>query len=137
MGSASTAFGETVRRWRDLRVQILEPHMVRQGGRVAEIAGDAVLVEFPSVVNAVRWAADVQRSNHQLSSESGRGDRCTGVVRSVLRISAADQSDRGLDAQADRAAALRLLRSQTPIRLANHSGAGGGEARARSIDQFA
>jgi adenylate cyclase len=61
---------ETVRRWKDLRVQILEPHMVRHGGRVAEVAGDAVLVEFPSVVNAVRWAADVQRSNRQLSSES-------------------------------------------------------------------
>ena len=36
--------------------------MARHGGRVAEIAGDAVLVEFPSVVNAVRWAADVQRA---------------------------------------------------------------------------
>ena len=61
---------ETVRRWKDLRMQILEPHMVRQGGRVAEIAGDAVLVEFPSVVNAVRWAADVQRSSHQSSNAS-------------------------------------------------------------------
>src|SRR5258706_11295426 len=60
---------ETVGRWRELRLQIMEPHMVRQGGRVAETAGDAVLIEFPSVVNAVRWAADVQRSNRQSSSE--------------------------------------------------------------------
>src|SRR5258705_3272714 len=60
---------ETVRRWRDLRVQILEPHMVRQGGRVAEIAGDAVLVEFPSAVNAVRWAVDVQRTLQSQASE--------------------------------------------------------------------
>ena len=36
--------------------------MARHGGRIAEIAGDAVLVEFSSVVNAVRWAADVQRA---------------------------------------------------------------------------
>ena len=43
--------------------------MVRHGGRVAEIAGDAVLVEFASVVNAVRWAADVQRSLHTKSKE--------------------------------------------------------------------
>jgi adenylate cyclase len=61
---------ETVRRWRDLRLQIMEPHMVRHGGRVAEIAGDAVLVEFASVVNAVRWAADVQRSQRSDSNES-------------------------------------------------------------------
>jgi adenylate cyclase len=53
---------DTVLRWRTLRTEIMEPHMARHGGRIAEIAGDAVLVEFPSVVNAVRWAADVQRA---------------------------------------------------------------------------
>jgi adenylate cyclase len=52
---------ETVLRWKALRTEIMEPHMARHGGRIAEIAGDAVLIEFPSVVNAVRWAADVQR----------------------------------------------------------------------------
>lgn len=56
---------ETVLRWRTLRTEIIEPHMVRHGGRIAEIAGDAVLVEFPSVVNAVRWAADVQQAQAQ------------------------------------------------------------------------
>ena len=50
---------ETVRRWSALRTEIMEPHIARHGGRVAEIAGDAVLAEFPSVVSAVRWAADV------------------------------------------------------------------------------
>jgi TolB-like protein/class 3 adenylate cyclase len=55
---------ETVGRWKALRTEVLQPHMVRHGGRVAEIAGDAVLVEFTSVVNAVRWAADVQRTQH-------------------------------------------------------------------------
>jgi TolB-like protein/Tfp pilus assembly protein PilF len=53
---------ETLRRWRALRKEIMDPHMVRNGGRVAEVAGDAVLVEFASAVNAVRWAADVQRA---------------------------------------------------------------------------
>jgi adenylate cyclase len=60
---------ETVLRWRTLRTEIMEPHMVRHGGRIAEIAGDAVLVEFPSVVNAVRWAADVQRSQAQKATD--------------------------------------------------------------------
>ena len=60
---------ETVRRWKALRTEIMQPHMVRHGGRVAEIAGDALLVEFTSVVNAVRWAADVQRTQHSAPSE--------------------------------------------------------------------
>src|SRR5262245_436298 len=60
---------ETVRRWRSLRADIMEPHMARHGGRIAEIAGDAVLVEFPSVVNAVRWAADVQRAQRSARDE--------------------------------------------------------------------
>jgi adenylate cyclase len=60
---------ETVLRWRTLRTEIMEPHMVRHGGRIAEIAGDAVLVEFPSVVNAVRWAADVQQAQAQQTTD--------------------------------------------------------------------
>ena len=56
---------DTVLRWRELRTEIIEPHMARQGGRVAEIAGDSVLVEFPSVVNAVRWAAEVQQAQER------------------------------------------------------------------------
>jgi len=48
---------ETLRRWKMLRTEIMAPHMERQGGRVTQTPGDAVLVEFPSVVNAVRWAA--------------------------------------------------------------------------------
>jgi adenylate cyclase len=56
---------ETVRRWRALRTEIIEPHMARYGGRVADVPGDAVLVEFPSIVNAVRWAIDVQRSQQR------------------------------------------------------------------------
>ncbi len=53
---------ETLRRWKVLRTEVMEPLMLRQGGRVAEVAGDAVLVEFGSAVNAVRWATDVQRA---------------------------------------------------------------------------
>lgn len=60
---------ETLRRWKALRTQILEPHTAQHGGRIADMAGDAVLVEFPSVVNALRWAIDVQQA-----VRSGRGD---------------------------------------------------------------
>ena len=52
----------TLQRWKELRLKILEPHVEQQGGRIAGIAGDALLIEFPSAVNSVRWAVDVQRA---------------------------------------------------------------------------
>ena len=61
---------ETLRRWKALRSEIIEPLMLRLGGRIAEIAGDAVLVEFPSVVDAVRWAAQTQRAQHARNDPS-------------------------------------------------------------------
>jgi adenylate cyclase len=57
---------DAVKRWRALRTEVIEPLMLRHGGRIAEIAGDAVLIEFASVVNAVRWAAQTQRVQHAL-----------------------------------------------------------------------
>lgn len=59
---------DAVRRWKALRTEVIEPLMVRHGGRIAEIAGDAVLIEFSSVVNAVRWAAQTQRVQQALHS---------------------------------------------------------------------
>lgn len=53
---------ETLRGWKSLRTEILEPYADRQGGRVVEMAGDALLFEFSSAVDAVRWAVDVQRA---------------------------------------------------------------------------
>lgn len=53
---------ETMRNWKLLRKSILEPYGEHQGGRLVEMSGDALLFEFPSAVNAVRWAIDVQRA---------------------------------------------------------------------------
>jgi class 3 adenylate cyclase len=38
---------------------ILESAILRHRGRIANIAGDSVLAEFPSAVNAVQCAVDV------------------------------------------------------------------------------
>ena len=62
---------ETLQRWRTLRTEIMEPHMARHKGRVVESAGDALMVEFCSAVNAVRWAVDVQRSQQTSPDASG------------------------------------------------------------------
>ena len=61
---------ETVRRWKELRTLVMEPHMLRHGGRLVDLAGDGMLVEFSSAVNAVRWAADVQRAQHSAPRDS-------------------------------------------------------------------
>jgi adenylate cyclase len=53
---------ETLRQWHMLRTEIMEPFIIEQGGRVVDRAGDALLIEFSSAVNAVRWSADVQRT---------------------------------------------------------------------------
>ena len=60
---------ETVRRWKALRTEVIEPHMNRHRGRIADLAGDGVLAEFTSVVSAVRWACDVQRALLRINSE--------------------------------------------------------------------
>jgi len=65
---------ETLHRWKQLRTEIIEPHTARHRGRIAEIAGDAVLAEFPSVVSAVRWAADVQRAQRAQRGAQGEND---------------------------------------------------------------
>lgn len=47
--------------WNTLRNDLIEPKIREHGGRLVDLAGDAVFVEFPSAVEAVSWALDLQR----------------------------------------------------------------------------
>ena len=47
-------------RLRAIRAEITDPLIARHGGRIANTAGDSLLVEFPSTVEAVRCAIAVQ-----------------------------------------------------------------------------
>ena len=53
--------------------QIMDRHITEYGGRIANTAGDSVLAEFPSAVDAVRCAAQVQdaltRANQDVSED--------------------------------------------------------------------
>jgi len=51
---------ETLRAWKALRSDLIEPKIRQYAGRLLEIQGDSVLVEFPSAVAAVSWALDLQ-----------------------------------------------------------------------------
>ena len=51
----------TVSRLRALRQELIDPVIVAHGGRTVKLMGDGRLVEFASVVDAVRCALEVQR----------------------------------------------------------------------------
>jgi len=44
-----------------VRVDVIEGRIAEHQGRVVKLTGDGILVEFPSVVNAVACAAEIQR----------------------------------------------------------------------------
>jgi adenylate cyclase len=52
----------TLRRLNAHRRQLLDPKITEHRGRIVKTTGDGVLVEFASVVDAVRCAAEVQRA---------------------------------------------------------------------------
>jgi adenylate cyclase len=47
---------------------LVDPMIGEHGGRVVKLMGDGLLAEFPSVVNAVNWAVEVQAKVAELSA---------------------------------------------------------------------
>ncbi|MGB9210596.1 MAG: adenylate/guanylate cyclase domain-containing protein [Pseudolabrys sp.] len=47
---------------KEYRHEIIDPKIAEHRGRVVRIIGDGLLVEFASVIAAVRWAVEVQRA---------------------------------------------------------------------------
>src|SRR5437762_6874585 len=51
----------TLERLKAYRRQLIDPKIAEHRGRIVKTTGDGLLVEFASVVDAVRCAAEVQR----------------------------------------------------------------------------
>jgi adenylate cyclase len=51
----------TLKRLRKLRRELINPAVSLHRGRIVKTTGDGILIEFPSVVEALRCALDVQR----------------------------------------------------------------------------
>lgn len=70
---------ETLQAWKAFQSDVIAPTIREHQGRLLEVAGDSVLVEFPSAVAAVSWALEVQRQSN---------DRCqeNQSVALILRI---------------------------------------------------
>src|ERR1700737_869472 len=51
----------TLRRLKSLRAEVIDPKIAEHRGRIVKTTGDGLLVEFASVVDAVRCAVELQR----------------------------------------------------------------------------
>jgi adenylate cyclase len=70
----------TLERLKCLRRELVQPRITERKGRVVKLMGDGLLAEFPSVVEAVQCAVDIQRGMNERESE------ITGERRIRLRI---------------------------------------------------
>ena len=52
-----------------LRQEVVDPAIANHGGRIVKTTGDGLLLEFPSVVNAVRCAVEVQTAMADRTAE--------------------------------------------------------------------
>ena len=67
-----------------IRADIIDPKITEHKGRVFKTTGDGVLVEFPSVVNAVACAVEIQRGlqgrNADLPDKRNRSNCALGSI---------------------------------------------------------
>src|SRR5580700_6693545 len=51
----------TLHRIRAIRTEVIDPKVAEHHGRLVKTTGDGLLIEFSSVVDALRCAAEIQR----------------------------------------------------------------------------
>jgi adenylate cyclase len=51
----------TLERLKSLRKELIQPRITERKGRIVKLMGDGLLAEFPSVIEAVQCAADIQQ----------------------------------------------------------------------------
>lgn len=66
---------DTIAALRTHRSERIDPVIHSNGGRIANTAGDSLLVEFPSVINAVRCAIEIQDKMVKWNREVSHGQR--------------------------------------------------------------
>ena len=59
----------TIARLKALRTEFIQPSIAEYRGRVVKLMGDGALVEFPSVLDAVACAVEIQRGRAERNAE--------------------------------------------------------------------
>jgi adenylate cyclase len=67
----------TLERLKAHRRQLFDPKITEHRGRIVKTAGDGMLVEFPSVVDAIRCAAEIQRGMVDRNANTPEDKRIT------------------------------------------------------------
>ena len=65
----------TLARLKTHRAELINPKIAERRGRIVKTTGDGMLVEFPSVVDAVRCAVEIQRTMAKRNAEVPEGIR--------------------------------------------------------------
>ena len=83
MAANEAATVETLKSYRDIIARLV----ARRGGRVVNAPGDALLAEFPSAVEAVQAAIEIQKSVEGHNSNSKRTGACSSALGSIWAMS--------------------------------------------------
>src|SRR5215469_15984097 len=65
----------TLNRLRSIRADVIDPEIAEHRGRIVKTTGDGLLVEFASVVDAVRCATDLQNGMAERNADSAAEKR--------------------------------------------------------------
>jgi TolB-like protein/Flp pilus assembly protein TadD len=65
----------TLERLKALRRELVDPKIAEHHGRLVKTTGDGLLVEFPSIVDAVRCAVEVQQAMAERNTDAGTDNR--------------------------------------------------------------
>src|SRR4051794_36639232 len=58
-----------------LRRELIDPKSKQHHGRIVKTTGDGILIEFPSVVDAVRCAIEIQQGMFERNADLPQGER--------------------------------------------------------------
>jgi adenylate cyclase len=90
----------TLGRLKACRSELLDPKIAEHRGRVVKTTGDGILIEFPSVVDAVRCAMDVQRDMAERNADVTEEQRIefrVGINLGDIMIDAEDIHSDGVN----------------------------------------
>lgn len=87
----------TIAALKQLRAELIDPALAAHHGRIVKLMGDGMLVEFPSVVDAVRAAAGVQGAMAERDGAASGGE----PLRFRIGINLGDVIIDGDDIQGD------------------------------------